>query len=70
MPWPGPCVLAALLTERRGSQAGTNRIPEDAAASQSVEFGMHENFNYYQKCRRTQRNRGLYTADRQLNGNK
>jgi len=35
-----------------------------------VEFGYHETFQYYlQRCMLTARNRGLYTADQQVNGN-
>lgn len=33
-----------------------------------VEFGYHEPFEHYKKCIKTQRNSGLYTADRRLNG--
>lgn len=35
-----------------------------------IEFGVHENMQYYlARCVLTSRNRGLYTADQQLNGN-
>ena len=32
-------------------------------------FGMQESFDYYQLCQRTQRNRGLYTADQLIRRN-
>eukprot|EP00475_Leptophrys_vorax_P015763 TRINITY_DN220_c0_g1_i11.p1 TRINITY_DN220_c0_g1~~TRINITY_DN220_c0_g1_i11.p1 ORF type:complete len:797 (+),score=161.30 TRINITY_DN220_c0_g1_i11:164-2554(+) len=36
----------------------------------AMEFGYHETYQYYLKrCLLTQRNRGLYTADQQINGN-
>ena len=31
-------------------------------------FGMHENFQYYQDCKARERNRGLFTADQNMNG--
>jgi len=39
------------------------------AGKKGVEYGMHENYEYYQRCTQTQRNKGLYNADQQLNGN-
>ena len=33
-----------------------------------LEYGMHEDYNYYLNCRLRERNRGLYTADRNLRG--
>lgn len=32
-------------------------------------YGMHENFDYYTLCQQTERNKGLYTADQQVNRN-
>jgi hypothetical protein len=32
-------------------------------------YGMHESYDYYQLCQRTERNRGLYTADQRINRN-
>jgi len=48
---------------------GTNRIPDTAAGAADVEFGMHENRDWYTNCKTRERNRGLYTADRELNRN-
>lgn len=31
-------------------------------------FGMHENFDYYMKCKQRKRNQGLFTADQNLKG--
>eukprot|EP00753_Platysulcus_tardus_P010427 PLAT2650.1.p1 GENE.PLAT2650.1~~PLAT2650.1.p1 ORF type:complete len:767 (-),score=337.27 PLAT2650.1:317-2593(-) len=49
---------------------GTDEIPTDPddEKSKSVEFGMHENHEWYNKwCAGRTRNMGLYTADRKLN---
>lgn len=54
--------------------ATTNTIPENPAQCENLdcntdlEYGMHENFNYYLDCRLRQRNTGLFTADRNLRG--
>lgn len=32
-------------------------------------YGMHESYDQYQLCQRTERNRGLYTADQRVNRN-
>jgi len=49
-----------------------NRIPDDedeynkeTAAGEKV-YGMHENYQYYQSCKTRSRNRGLFTADRNV----
>jgi len=36
---------------------------------QVYEFGMHESYQYYQSCKTRERNKGLFTADRNLGGN-
>ncbi|XP_065065856.1 protein DD3-3-like [Rhopilema esculentum] len=33
-----------------------------------LRFGMHEDFDYYQECKRRQRNTGLFVADQNLKG--
>jgi len=33
-----------------------------------LEYGMHEDYDYYLNCRLRQRNTGLFIADRRLNG--
>jgi hypothetical protein len=51
---------------------GTNTIPFDTnnpSASAQTEFGMHETFGFYQACTQSLRNKGLYTADQNLNRN-
>lgn len=52
----------------RNNNDGTTRISENT--KDDVEFGMHENFEYYDNCRKRLRNKGLYTADRNLNNNR
>lgn len=53
---------------RDSNDAATDTIPDNAAsaAPNTVEtrrFGMHESYDYYQLCQKTERNKGLYTAD-------
>jgi hypothetical protein len=52
----------------------TTQIPDDAtdfmeATAGVARYGMHESYAYYSRCTGTQRNKGLFIADRQLNGN-
>lgn len=59
---------------RDANDAATDTIPTDttSATANTVEtrrFGMHENPLYYQDCRQRQRNRGLFTADQNINRN-
>jgi hypothetical protein len=54
--------------------AATDTIPvtEDAAIPDTLQdqrFGMHENYDYYDLCSRTERNKGLYTADQLIQRN-
>jgi len=54
--------------------AATDTIPDtlDAAIPDTAadrRFGMHESFNFYELCQRTQRNKGLYTADQRVRRN-
>lgn len=56
---------------RDSNDAATDTIPDslDAAIPDSREkrrFGMHESYDYYQLCQRTERNQGLYTADQNV----
>ena len=56
---------------RDSDDSATTQIPdtEDAAIPDTVEdrrFGMHESFAQYQLCQRTERNKGLYTADQRV----
>ena len=51
---------------------GTNTIPfntNNPSESAQTEFGMHETFGFYQACTQSLRNKGLYTADQNLNRN-
>jgi len=53
----------------------TRTIPETPSNCQNndcnndVRFGMQEDYDYYMNCKYRYRNRGLFTADRNLNGN-
>lgn len=55
--------------------AVTSTIPENPSncdnydCNTDMEFGMHENFDYYLGCKLRQRNEGLFTADQNLKGN-
>eukprot|EP00051_Salpingoeca_urceolata_P010125 m.123447 g.123447 ORF g.123447 m.123447 type:complete len:1382 (-) comp16588_c0_seq1:189-4334(-) len=37
--------------------------------NRDIRYGMHEDYDYYMNCRYRKRNRGLFTADRNLQGN-
>ena len=57
-----------------GNDAATDQIPNnEAAATPSTtatkRFGMHESFDFYEACARTERNKGLFTADQNMNRN-
>jgi len=59
---------------RDENDAATDTIPdtEDAAIPDTQEdrrFGMHESYAQYQLCQRTERNKGLYTADQRVRRN-
>lgn len=51
--------------------AATDTIPDtlDAAIPDNANdrrYGMHESYDFYQLCQRTERNKGLYTADQRM----
>jgi len=52
----------------------TNRIPDTPSqcylynCDLDVEYGRHESFTYYQYCKATYRNKGLFIANQNLNG--
>eukprot|EP00054_Salpingoeca_dolichothecata_P028231 m.212749 g.212749 ORF g.212749 m.212749 type:complete len:1339 (+) comp26162_c0_seq2:104-4120(+) len=54
--------------------ATTRTIPDQPSnclnndCNNDVRYGMHETYDYYQNCRSRVRNKGLFTADRNLNG--
>lgn len=59
---------------RDNDDAATDTIPdsENAAIPDSREdrrFGMQESYDHYQLCQRTERNKGLYTADQRMRRN-
>jgi hypothetical protein len=53
----------------------TDTITDDATGPVAVDgngdllFGMHESYEYYQECKRRERNMGLFIADREEEGN-
>eukprot|EP01065_Artemidia_motanka_P051640 TRINITY_DN9137_c1_g1_i1.p1 TRINITY_DN9137_c1_g1~~TRINITY_DN9137_c1_g1_i1.p1 ORF type:complete len:1294 (+),score=214.62 TRINITY_DN9137_c1_g1_i1:70-3951(+) len=48
----------------------TDKIPENEGAMDDRTFGMNEDYYYYEKCLRRQRNKGLYTADRKVSSSR
>lgn len=59
---------------RDSQDAATDTIPKNAASAtpntkETRRFGMHENFDYYDRCEHTSRNLGLYTADQRMRRN-
>eukprot|EP00730_Choanoeca_flexa_P007634 TRINITY_DN12364_c0_g1_i1.p1 TRINITY_DN12364_c0_g1~~TRINITY_DN12364_c0_g1_i1.p1 ORF type:complete len:1352 (+),score=367.27 TRINITY_DN12364_c0_g1_i1:132-4187(+) len=55
------------VTTRTIPQQPTNCLNDDC--NTDVRYGMHEDYDYYTNCRYRFRNRGLFTADRNVNGN-
>jgi hypothetical protein len=56
------------------NDAATDRMPLDRANAlptngDARRYGMHENYDFYQDCNTRGRNRGLFTADQNVNGN-
>jgi hypothetical protein len=51
------------------NDAATATIPDNEADSKKPQYGQHETYQYYQNCKTRERNKGLYVADRQINGN-
>eukprot|EP01117_Protostelium_nocturnum_P015521 TRINITY_DN602_c0_g1_i1.p1 TRINITY_DN602_c0_g1~~TRINITY_DN602_c0_g1_i1.p1 ORF type:complete len:607 (-),score=183.22 TRINITY_DN602_c0_g1_i1:50-1870(-) len=60
---------------RDGDGSTTDTIPDDPVEFMKIGpsgryvYGMHESYAYYQDCKARFRNRGLWIADRNLNGN-
>lgn len=59
---------------RDSNDAATDTINDNeasaiASTTETRRYGMHENYDYYQVCQRTERNKGLYTADQLVNRN-
>eukprot|EP00045_Choanoeca_perplexa_P015661 m.200161 g.200161 ORF g.200161 m.200161 type:complete len:596 (+) comp17050_c0_seq13:161-1948(+) len=55
------------VTTRTIPQQPTNCLNNDC--NTDIRYGMHEDYDYYTNCRYRFRNRGLFTADRNVNGN-
>jgi len=62
------------LTTRIRDGTGTDTIPDDPAqvietdANSQPVYAMHESYDYYQECKKRERNMGLFIADRQSEG--
>mmetsp|Transcript_10059 Transcript_10059/g.10870 ORF Transcript_10059/g.10870 Transcript_10059/m.10870 type:complete len:992 (-) Transcript_10059:478-3453(-) len=57
---------------RDSNDAATDTINDDEASAipsttETQRYGMQESYDYYQLCQYTERNKGLYTADQQVN---
>merc|ERR1740138_538571 len=57
---------------RRRTAGGQGNNAQDANLAESLEIsrGQHETYDYYNTCRLRERNKGLYTADQNMNNNK
>jgi len=68
-------IVQYMCSENLRDGATTTTIPENPAQCENyncntdLRYGMHENFDYYQNCKKRQRNMGLFTADQKLKGN-
>lgn len=59
---------------RDSNDDATDTIPDNEASAipntvETRRFGMHESYDHYQLCQRTERNKGLYTADQNVRRN-
>jgi hypothetical protein len=67
-------VVQYMCDDRLRDGVTTRTIPETPSQCQNsdcnndVRFGMHEDYDYYMNCKYRKRNKGLFTADRNLNG--
>lgn len=67
-------VVQYMCDDRLRDGVTTRTIPETPSQCQNydcnndVRFGMHESYDYYMNCKYRFRNKGLFTADRNLNG--
>lgn len=68
-------VVQYMCDQRLRDGVTTRTIPQTPAqclnndCNNDVRFGMHESYDYYMNCKYRYRNRGLFNADRNLNGN-
>jgi len=66
-------ILQALCDPMARDGTTTQRIPENPANCRNfncdtdVKFGRHESYDYYQTCKQTQRNKGLFQASQNPN---
>jgi len=66
-------ILQALCDPMARDGTTTQRIPENPANCRNfncdtdVKFGRHESYDYYQTCKQTQRNKGLFQASQTPN---
>ena len=59
---------------RDAQDAATDTVPQNEASAiastrETRRFGMQESYDYYETCQRTERNKGLYTADQRVRRN-
>jgi len=68
-------IIQMMCDDRARDGTTTTTIPEQPSncanydCNHDVRFGMHEDYDYYTNCKYRYRNRGLFNADRNLNGN-
>lgn len=68
-------VVQYMCDERLRDGVTTRTIPQTPSqclnydCNNDVRYGMHESYDYYMNCKYRFRNRGLFNADRNLNGN-
>lgn len=68
-------VIQYMCDDRLRDGVTTRTIPQTPSqclnndCNTDVRYGMHEDYDYYMNCKYRFRNRGLFNADRNLNGN-
>jgi len=50
-------------------ETATTTIPDNASDQDDYRYGRHETFRNYERCKHLSRNKGLFIADQDLNGN-
>lgn len=67
-------VIQYMCSDKLRDGVTTRTIPDQPSnclnndCNNDVRYGMHETYDYYMNCKYRHRNKGLFTADRNLNG--
>jgi len=62
-------VILQYACDRHIHDGGSVKTIPESVSEEDGDFGMHEDRRHYQLCRKTRRNKGVFTADQRLRGN-